>query len=344
MPGPLSHTSSRAVPSSASTVTTIREPAGVWRSALSSRARSTWRARVSSPSAWTLPSPSTVRTSDPRRAATPRTSRAQSSAIAASSTSSRATATAAGVEAREVEQVGRQLGEPIDLLAHRREEPVARRGVGVVLRCELEEAAERRERRAQLVRRVRDERPARILETTELDAHRVERAGEVGDLVAAPRRRPDRRTSPPRAVRPRAAAAAAGASARTSRRPRAGRAAAIAIAPPVRIRRSTSETELDRSSTGVANTTTYVTPKSGRGYATSAARRPLTFPKPVTTRFSDAASRATSGGGPRTRRRTSRPRVSGSSRSPARRIRGRRPCRRRARRRSARSRSARPFA
>ncbi len=90
-----------------------------------------------------------------------------------------------GVQAREVEQVGRELGETIDLLAHRREEAVTRLGVGIVLGGELEEAAERGERRPQLVRGVRDERPACILEPAELDAHHVQRAGEVRDLVAA---------------------------------------------------------------------------------------------------------------------------------------------------------------
>ncbi len=88
------------------------------------------------------------------------------------------------VEARQVEQVCCELGEAVDLLAHRGEEPVARRRVGVVLRRQLEEAAERRERRAQLVRGVRDERSPGILETAELDTHHIERAGEVGDLIA----------------------------------------------------------------------------------------------------------------------------------------------------------------
>ena len=49
---------------------------------------------------------------------------------------------ASGVEPREIEQVGRQLGEPLDLLAHRLEELLPGRLVQLLVRHQLEEAAE----------------------------------------------------------------------------------------------------------------------------------------------------------------------------------------------------------
>ena len=69
-----------------------------------------------------------------------------------------------GVEAREVEQVGRQLLEPVDLLAHRGQELRAGRLVDVLVLEQLDEAAEREDRRAQLVRGVGDELLAGLVE------------------------------------------------------------------------------------------------------------------------------------------------------------------------------------
>ena len=57
--------------------------------------------------------------------------------------------------------------------------------VELLVREQLEEAADREERRSQLVRRVRDELLARVVELRELDAHAVERARELADLVVA---------------------------------------------------------------------------------------------------------------------------------------------------------------
>src|SRR5581483_1339266 len=48
---------------------------------------------------------------------------------------------------------------------------------------QLEKAAEREDRRPQLVRRVRDELAARVVEAREPAAHAVERAGELAELV-----------------------------------------------------------------------------------------------------------------------------------------------------------------
>src|SRR5690348_16266094 len=69
-----------------------------------------------------------------------------------------------GVEPREVEEVDRELLQPIDLLGHGGEELVAGRLVELLVLQQLDEAAEREDRRAQLVRGVRDELPARAID------------------------------------------------------------------------------------------------------------------------------------------------------------------------------------
>src|SRR5439155_15666974 len=68
------------------------------------------------------------------------------------------------VDAREVEQVGGELRQPVDLLAHRLEKFTLGVRVELFVLEQLEEASEREERRPQLVRRVRDELPARVFE------------------------------------------------------------------------------------------------------------------------------------------------------------------------------------
>ena len=70
----------------------------------------------------------------------------------------------AGLEPREVEQVDRQLAQPLDLLADLVQEAPAGLGVEVLVLEQLDEAAEREDRRAQLVRGGRDELLARRLE------------------------------------------------------------------------------------------------------------------------------------------------------------------------------------
>src|SRR5215210_2352923 len=67
----------------------------------------------------------------------------------------------ARVETREVEQVRREPRESVDLRGHLRHEVAAFPLVEVFACHELEEAAEREERRAELVRCVRDELTAR---------------------------------------------------------------------------------------------------------------------------------------------------------------------------------------
>ena len=91
----------------------------------------------------------------------------------------------ARIEAREVEQVGGELREPVDLLAHRLEELLPGRLVDLLVRHQLEEAAEREERRPQLVRGVGDELAARAVELAEPPAHSLERVGQVAELVVA---------------------------------------------------------------------------------------------------------------------------------------------------------------
>ena len=92
---------------------------------------------------------------------------------------------APGVEARQVEEILRQPLEPVDLLAHRLEELRACRLVEVLVGQQLEESAEREERRPQLVGGVADELPPRALELREPQAHPVEGAGELPELVGA---------------------------------------------------------------------------------------------------------------------------------------------------------------
>ena len=91
----------------------------------------------------------------------------------------------AGVQAREIEQIGRELRQPRHLLAGGAEELLPRRLVELLVVEQLEEAPEREDRRPQLVRRVRDELPPRALEPGQAQAHPVERRGELADLVAA---------------------------------------------------------------------------------------------------------------------------------------------------------------
>ena len=84
-----------------------------------------------------------------------------------------------GVEPRQVEQVDGQLLEARDLLAHRLQELAPRLVVELLVLEQLDEAAEREDRRAQLVRGVGDELLARAVDAAELLLHLVERAREL---------------------------------------------------------------------------------------------------------------------------------------------------------------------
>ena len=92
------------------------------------------------------------------------------------------TTIAPGVELGEVEQVGGQLRQALDLLAHRVHElgPLLRARVLVLE--QLDEAAEAEDRGAQLVRGVGDELFASAVELGQAALHFVEGAGELAEL------------------------------------------------------------------------------------------------------------------------------------------------------------------
>ncbi len=141
--------------------------------------------RTRSGSAKAITGRSGVRSSsrEPRRSARGPNSRATSRARELRSTLRIAITIAAGVELGEVEQVGGELGQPLDLLAHRAHELGPLLGAGVLLFEQLDEAAEAEDRRAQLVRGVGDELLAGAVELGEAALHLVEGAGELAELA-----------------------------------------------------------------------------------------------------------------------------------------------------------------
>ena len=149
---------------------------------------------------------------------------------------------AAGVEPREVEQVGRQLRQPLHLLAHRLEE-LAALGLGQpALREQLEIAAERRQRRPQLVRGVGDEGRARALERLEADRASPRASARARRSRRARGRRSARRTSRARCDRRRARRRASRRASGSAASAPASSATAKASTPPTMRRRSTAET------------------------------------------------------------------------------------------------------
>ena len=110
---------------------------------------------------------------------------------------------AAGVELGEVEQVGRQLRQAVDLLAHRADELCALLGGRVLVLEQLDEAAEAEDRRPQLVRGVGDELLAGVVELGQAALHFVEGAGQLPELAGGvDRDRPRSRLRRPCAPRP----------------------------------------------------------------------------------------------------------------------------------------------
>ena len=91
----------------------------------------------------------------------------------------------AGVEPGEIEEVGGELCQPVDLFAHRLQELLPRRLVELLVRHQLQKAGQREERRAQLVGGVGDELAARAIEHLQPDAHPLERRGKLAQLVVA---------------------------------------------------------------------------------------------------------------------------------------------------------------
>ena len=176
---------------------------------------------------------------------------AANSSTTVSATSARSTGLASTVQlprvrAREVEQLGRELRQPVDLLAHRRQELGARLVVQLLVGQQLEEAAEREQRRAQLVRRVGDELAARVVERREPLAHAVEGARELPDLVAA--LVADRLVEPARGDPLGSASPAAAAAGRTATRRRSRQRArpTSASAPAISSRSRTNRDRRDR--------------------------------------------------------------------------------------------------
>jgi hypothetical protein len=87
------------------------------------------------------------------------------------------------LEAREVEQPGGKLAQAVDLLADVADELAAGLLVELLVLDQLEEAAEREDRRAELVRGGGDEALAGGVELLQLELHLVERRGELAELV-----------------------------------------------------------------------------------------------------------------------------------------------------------------
>ena len=185
MPGPSSSTLSATRSPLRLVLTSTCVPAGVWRNAFSTSARPTWRIRCSSP----RPGGAAVDAVAASSCPVPWAQRVEllEEELGDLGEVDRLAldAQAAGVEAGEVEQLAGELRQPLDLLAHAPEELPPGRLVEVLLDEELEVAAEREERRAELVRGVRDELAARVLEPREALAHAVEGAGELAELVRA---------------------------------------------------------------------------------------------------------------------------------------------------------------
>ena len=90
-----------------------------------------------------------------------------------------------GIDPREVEEIGGEPREPLNLPLHRFDEAAAGLIVEVLVREELQKATDREQRCTQLMGGVRDELLARVVELRELNAHPVERARELADLVVA---------------------------------------------------------------------------------------------------------------------------------------------------------------
>ena len=148
----------------------------------------------------------------------------------------------AGLELGEVEQVGGELLQPLDLVAQLGEERVARLGVEVLVLEQLEEAAEREDRRAQLVRGGRDEALARACRAGAswrcMSSSATASWPSSSSRVDEEARRSGRRAATRRAVRS-SALDAPGEARRRAARPAAS-ASSSAIAPATRIRSRTS--------------------------------------------------------------------------------------------------------
>ena len=202
MPGPSSSTAS----ADPRTITRTAVPGGVCSSALSTSARPIRNTRSRSASAAPPCSTRTLQRMLPLQRDGGELSRS-APAMSTSSTRSRAGRTwPASIRDRSSRSVASRA-QPRDLLRRRDEELSPRLLVELLVLQQLQEPAQREDRGTQLVRGVRDERAPGVVEAGELEAHPVERAGELAELVCGRGRRRAPRSPPTRSARPRARAA-----------------------------------------------------------------------------------------------------------------------------------------
>ena len=179
MPGPSSATvrSARWPSSEAASRTCV--PGGVWTSAFSTRIRPIWRMRSASPRASTG-APYSTSSACPVAVA-----RGVNSAVSSAASPARSTVSVTGVSrpassrdrsSRSVASFARRA--TCSRIDARNSSRVAGSSSGLLE--QLEEAAEREERRAQLVRGVGDELAARAVERREPEAHPLERRARAG--------------------------------------------------------------------------------------------------------------------------------------------------------------------
>ena len=183
IPGPSSLTASRTAPFSRTADTTTPVPDGVWVSALSMRIRRTCATRsgsqtasIRSPPRRTSSVDSCLSSAGANSAVTARVSSPRS---VGSGRSSSEPASRRERSSRSVASLPRRS----TCSRTRRDELAPRLLVELLVLHELQEAADREDRRAQLVRRGRDEAPPRALELGELALHVVQRARELAELV-----------------------------------------------------------------------------------------------------------------------------------------------------------------
>ena len=165
--------------------TRTRPPAGVWRSALSRRMRTIWATPPGSPTA---------------HAASPSTSscgRCRPARTSSSATTERSTLAELDQLARSGTPASIRLRSSSSAASRESRSPGPRAAAGVRALRDVGGSAsrsptrmssmtlQRGQRRAQLVRRGRDERAPRLLLLAQALLHRRERAAEVADLVAA---------------------------------------------------------------------------------------------------------------------------------------------------------------
>ena len=185
MPGPSSATSMVVTPSVAAwALSHTRPSAGEWRTAFSSRLAITWCIRSESPTARRSPGWTSTRSHTGRAVnASPSShSRVACSSSVRTGNGAGPQRQRAALQPRQVEQLLDEPAEPLGLAQRRAQ----RGGIGRLDAVDevLQQRLQRADRRAQLVRDVGDEVAAHAVDVGQLGGHRVERAGQLADLVA----------------------------------------------------------------------------------------------------------------------------------------------------------------